>query len=303
MTVFLWLGVYAKMATLLLPVVCCTSIGAILGLRKQPYPADFIAMLATVVCTPALVFHTLMSTQLDNLQLLEVGTGTLLGLAFAAVFSAIALRSLSLPARTLGPALTFPNTGNLGLPIAQLAFGDMGLAVAVVFFGVNSMVQHTLGVWVMSLGGNRSQPLPKGILFACLLVVALRTADVAAPAPLIESARLVGSLAVPLMLLNLGYALATVSRAGIHKGAVLGALRLLIGLLAGALVIHLIDLPPLVASVMTLQFVMPVAIVNCIYVQRFSAYGDIAAGAVLVSTAAFTLLCPLLIWLANTNRF
>jgi hypothetical protein len=302
MTLVSWLGIYAQIATLLLPVVCCTSIGAVFGLRKQSYPADFIAMLATVVCTPALVFHTLMTTQLDNLQLLEVGSSTLLGLAIAAVFSAIALRCISMPARTLGPALTFPNTGNLGLPIAQLAFGDTGLAVAVVFFAVNSMVQHTLGVWVMSLGGNRSQPLPKGILLACLLVVVLRTADLAPPAPLLESARLVGSLAVPLMLLNLGYALATVTRTGIRKGAVLGALRLLIGLLAGALVIHLIDLPPLVASVMTLQFAMPVAIVNCIYVQRFSTYGDIAAGAVLVSTTAFALLCPLLIWLANTNR-
>lgn len=50
-------------------------------------------------------------------------------------------------------------------------------------------------------------------------------------------------------------------------------MRLLIGLLSGALVIHLFNLPPLVA------------------------------GAVLVSTAAFMVLCPLLIWLANASRF
>ena len=37
-----------------------------------------------------------------------------------------------MPARTLEPVATFPNTGNLGLPIAQLAFGDTGLPVAVV---------------------------------------------------------------------------------------------------------------------------------------------------------------------------
>lgn len=303
MTGGLWLGVYAHVATLLLPVVCCAGVGAVWGVRKRTYPAEFIAMLATVVSTPALVFHTLMTTRLDNAQLLEVGSSTLLGLALAAVFSGIALRSLNMPARTLGPAVTFPNTGNLGLPIAQLAFGDTGLAVAVAFFAVSSLVQHTLGVWVMSRGGNRSQPWPKGVMFACLLAVVLRAADVAAPAPVLESARLVGSLAVPLMLLNLGYALVTVSRAGIRQGAVLGAMRLLIGLLAGVLVIHLIHLPPLVAGVMTLQFAMPVAVVNCIHVQRFSTYGDVAAGAVLVSTAAFVVLCPLFIWLANASRF
>ncbi len=106
-----------------------------------------------------------------------------------------------------------------------------------------------------------------------------------------------------LKLLNLGCMLVTVSRAGIHQGVVLGAMQLLMGLLAGVLVIHLIHLPPLVAGVMTLQFAMPVAVVNCIHVQRFSTYGDVAAGAVLVSTAAFVVLCPLLIELANASRF
>ena len=105
--------------------------------------------------------------------MLEVGSAILIGLALAAVVSGIALRSLNMPARTRGPAATFPNTGNLGLPIAQLAFGDTGLAVAVAFFAVNSLVQHTLGVWVMSRSGNRSQPWPKGVMFACLLAVVL----------------------------------------------------------------------------------------------------------------------------------
>jgi predicted permease len=303
MTGGLWLSVYAHVATLLLPVVCCAGVGAAWGLRGLFYPAEFIATLATLVSTPALVFHTLSTTRLDNMQLLEVGSATLLGLALAAVLSGITLRSLNMPARTLGSAATFPNTGNLGLPIAQLVFGDTGLAVAVAFFTVNSIVQHTLGVWVMSSGSQRSQPLPKGVMFACLLAVVLRVAGVTVPAPVLESTRLVGSLAVPLMLLSLGYALVTVSREGIRQGAVLGALRLLIGLLVGAMVVYLIPLPPLVAGVMTLQFAMPVAIVNCVYVQRFSTYGDVAAGAVLVSTAAFLLLCPLLIWLATAGRF
>ena len=115
-------------------------------------------------------------------------------------------------------------------------------------------------------------------MFACLLAVVLRSTDVAAPAPapapMLESVRLVGSLVVPLMLLSLGYALVTVSRAGIRQDTVLGAMRLLIGLFTSALVVHLINLPPLVAGVMTLQFALPVAVVNCIYVKRFSTYGD-----------------------------
>lgn len=51
------------------------------------------------------------------------------------------------------------------------------------------------------------------------------------------------------------------------------------------------------------MFAIPVAVVDCIYVQRFSTYSDVAAGAVLVSMAALVVLCPLLIWLANASRF
>lgn len=303
MSSVVWLGVYAHVVTLLLPVVCCAGIGAAWAVRKQAYPAEFIATLATVVSTPALVFHTLTTTRLDNAQLLEVGGATLLGLAIAAALSALALRAVKMPARTLGPAMTFPNAGNLGLPIAQLAFGETGLAVAIAFFAINSIVQHTLGVWVTSRGVDQAHPWPRGVIVSCLLAVACRVAGATPPAPVLESARLVGSLAVPLMLLSLGYALATVSRAGIRQGAVLGAMRLVVGVLAGALVVHALHLPPLVGGVMTLQLAMPVAVVSSIYVQRFSSYGDVAAGAVLVSTAAFVVLCPLLIWFANANRF
>lgn len=298
-----WLSLYAQLSTLLLPVVSCAAIGAAWAIGKKPYPAEFIATLATVVSTPALVFHTLMTTKLGNAQLLEVGGASLLGLAVAALLGAIGLRALKLPVFTLGPAVTFPNAGNLGLPIAQLAFGDVGLAVAITFFAVNSVVQHTLGVWITARGSQHAHRWPKGVVIACLLAAALRATESTLPSPVIESARLIGSLAVPLMLLSLGYALANVSRVGIRQGALLGTLRLVAGLLAGAVVVYALGLPPLVASVLSLQLAMPVAVVSAIYVQRFSPHGDVAAGAVLVSTAAFVVLCPLLIWLASAPRF
>jgi predicted permease len=302
MNAIAWLGIYVQLWTLLLPVICCAGIGAVWAIRKQAYPAEFIAMLATVICTPALVFHTLMTTKLDNTQLLQVGGASLLGLAVAGLLGAIALRALKFPVCTLGPSVTFPNAGNIGLPVAQLAFGDVGLAVAVIFFAINSSVQHTIGVSITARGGDHAKNYPKGVVIACILAVAFRIAGTTLPVPVVDSAQLVGSMAVPLMLLSLGYALANVSRTGIRQGALLGALRLLVGLLAGAVVVRLLNLPPLVAGVLTLQLAMPVAVVNAIYVQRFSSYGDVTAGAVLVSTAAFVVLSPLFIWLAGVPR-
>ncbi len=119
----------------------------------------------------------------------------------SACVSAIGLAAFKWPVRAFTAAATFPNAGNLGLPIARLAFGEVGLTIAVAFFAINSMVQHTLGVWFTSGGGRQGQRWPKGVAIACVLAVLVRMSSVQLPAPLLESARLVGSLAVPLMLL------------------------------------------------------------------------------------------------------
>ena len=112
MTGSLWLGARPMSRRF-----CCLSLAVPrrcgLGVRKLTYPAEFIAMLTTLVSTPALVFHTRMTTRPDNAQLLEVGFATLLGLAFAAVLSGIALRSLNMPALGLRPRFPIPATSGV----------------------------------------------------------------------------------------------------------------------------------------------------------------------------------------------
>ena len=41
-----------------------------------------------------------------------------------------------MPLRIYLPALIFPNSGNMGMPLCLFAFGDKGLGLAVVFFAV-----------------------------------------------------------------------------------------------------------------------------------------------------------------------
>ncbi len=198
---------------------------------------------------------------------------------------------------------TLPETEVLVLLDCAARLRRTGLAVAVIFFACCTLLQHTVGVWMLSRGSDSvSASWPRGVAIACLAAVALRAGDVAMPEPVLASARLVGSLTVPLMLLSLGHALVTVSHAGIRRGSLLGAIRLASGAAAGWVVGRLLGLPPLVAGVIALQLVMPVAIVNYLYAERFTRHGDIAAGAVLSSTVVFVVLSPLLlVWLAGVR--
>ena len=299
-----WLGQYLQVLGVLLPVFVCAGIGATWALRRKTYPNEFISTLVTAVTTPALVFHTILTTELHDALLMQILAATCLGIVLMAVLSAALLYAARLPIASLLPTATFPNAGNMGLPISYFSFGEIGLAVAVTVFAIMSLTQHTLGVWLLSWSGraegSKKRNWPLGMAAACGIAVLLRLADITLPAPVLSSAQLVGSMTVPLMLISLGYALATVSRSSMGAGWMVGGIRLIVGFAAALIIPLLFDLPSAVEAAVALQLLMPVAVVSYLYSERYTNVGAISAGAVLVSTGIFFVISPFVIsWMSS----
>lgn len=291
---------YLSAIVLMLPLLFCVGIGVFWGKRDIPFGGAFITTLVTSVTTPALVFHTFVTTHLDDRALADVAAATLLALLLCAGVAALLLKVWKLPVRTLLPTAFLPNAGNLGLPISQLAFGDAGLSVAVAFFAVNSFVMHTVAVRLLP-GVNTKGSWKSPILLASVVAVGLRMLHIPVPEWLIETARMLGAVTVPLMLLSLGHALALIPSNGLRDGAKVGAIRLGVGLAAGLAVVWALDLEPVLAGALTLQMAMPCAVVSYMYAKRYTPLGDTAAGAVLVSTVVFLLLAPLMLWFTRAG--
>lgn len=291
---------YLSAIVLMLPLLFCVGIGVFWGKRDIPFGGAFITTLVTSVTTPALVFHTFVTTHLDDRALADVAAATLLALLLCAGVAALLLKVWKLPVRTLLPTAFLPNAGNLGLPISQLAFGDAGLSVAVAFFAVNSFVMHTVAVRLLP-GVNTKGSWKSPILLASVVAVVLRMLHIPVPEWLIETARMLGAVTVPLMLLSLGHALALIPSNGLRDGAKVGAIRLGVGLAAGLAVVWALDLEPVLAGALTLQMAMPCAVVSYMYAKRYTPLGDTAAGAVLVSTVVFLLLAPLMLWFTRAG--
>nr|WP_315846358.1 AEC family transporter [uncultured Achromobacter sp.] len=291
---------YLSAIVLMLPLLFCVGIGVFWGKRDIPFGGAFITTLVTSVTTPALVFHTFVTTHLDDRALADVAAATLLALLLCALVAALLLKVCKLPVRTLLPTAFLPNAGNLGLPISQLAFGDAGLSVAVAFFAVNSFVMHTIAVRLLP-GVNTKGSWKSPILLASVVAVGLRMLHIPVPEWLIETARMLGAVTVPLMLLSLGHALALIPSNGLRDGAKVGAIRLGVGLAAGLAVVWALDLEPVLAGALTLQMAMPCAVVSYMYAKRYTPLGDTAAGAVLVSTVVFLLLAPLMLWFTRAG--
>ncbi|WP_345251985.1 AEC family transporter [Pigmentiphaga soli] len=291
---------YVSILGLLAPPVTVIAIGAAWAKKGLEFPAHFLSLLVTTVATPALIFHILVTTPLSNHVIAVIAAASVLALGLTMAAGAAALKLARLPVRKLLPTVTFPNAGNLGLPVSHMAFGDAGLSTAVAFFAICTFLQHTVGVRTLPATHGMPPAWRSPVLLSALLAVACRLSDFVPPQWILDTTDLVGSMTVPLMLLSLGHALALIPSDGLRAGAKISAMRLAIGLAAGYAASR-VALPADVAGALTLQMAMPCAVVSYIYARRYTDVADVSAGAVLVSTLAFLLLAPLLLWLLGST--
>ncbi|CAK7060199.1 AEC family transporter [Kerstersia gyiorum] len=287
---------YLNALALLAPTMVVVGAGFVWGRRSLPFAGQFISQLVTQVATPALVFHTLMTSTLDNALLADVVLLTLACMAAVTLVSAAGLKLAGLPVRKLLPTTSMPNAGNIGLPVSYMAFGETGLAVAVAIFTVSSFLQHTVGLRILPGGVARGGAWRNPTMALCVLAVLLRALGLGLPDWSLESARLLGSLAVPLMLLSLGHALSQIPASGLRAGSLMAGMRLIGGCATALLVTWAMGAPPLIANAVVLQMSMPCAVMSYMYARTYTDRGDEAAGAVLVSTGIFLVFAPILLW-------
>ncbi len=133
---------------IILPVFVVILVGYFYARRAKP---DMTAVnrISMTILSPALIFSALASKSFDvgANQLLMVGcVGVVLGSGLLAWPFA---RLLHVDYRTFVPPMMFNNCGNMGLPLAALAFGDAGFSAMVALFTISNLLQFTLGTWLI----------------------------------------------------------------------------------------------------------------------------------------------------------
>ena len=61
-----------------------------------------------------------------------------------------------------------PNTGNVGIPLCFLAFGELGLAYAIIVYTIVSLTQFTLGVAIAAGSFSLLELAKNSLIYAVL---------------------------------------------------------------------------------------------------------------------------------------
>ncbi|CAA0106200.1 Uncharacterised protein [BD1-7 clade bacterium] len=278
------------------PIALIALLGYVWSYNNLSYDGRFISQLVMNIASPCLILVTLLRVELAPEHLWRLSLVTLSGLAVMLLLNTAILRIKGWPIRSYLSALTFANTGNMGIPIAMFAFGEYALALALVVFMVTSLVHFTLGVAVV--GGHHpfKALFQSPVFYAATLSVVMLVNQWQLPKGLFNAIELLGNLAIPLMLFSLGVSLQSIRIHAMGRSVALALVRLVVGAGTGFFVSWVFDLSGLEAGVVILLFSMPSAVFNYLLAVNYRRQPEDVAGVVVISTLLSLVTLPALLW-------
>ena len=278
------------------PVVACAGLGYLWARFDQPYDTRIVTHLVGHIGAPCLIFSTMVSIQGLSGQIAEMAMSAVAALLSFAAVGVVILSIAKLPLRTFLAPITFPNAGNIGLPLCLFAFGEEGLALGIGFFAVSASAQLIFGQWLFS-GLPTPLPLLKApIPYAVAIGAIFLATDTRPPEFIYKTTDLLGGFAIPLMTFTLGVSLAKLKVVRFSRTLALSLLRLAMGAAGGFGFAELFGYEGTQRGVLIIQCSMPIAVFNYLFATYYDRDPEEVASLVVLSSALAFLLMPLLIY-------
>jgi malate permease and related proteins len=281
-----------RIASIILPVFSVIALGWLYARRVKPDMA-VVNRISMNVLAPALVFSALSSKDFDvaaNKLLLVGSVGVVLGSGLLAWPFARLMRS---NVRTFVPPMMFNNCGNMGLPLAVLAYGAVGFSPMVALFTISNLLQFTLGVWIIDHHARFGNLVRNPMVIATVLGFAFAVIHPPVPEWLSVAIKLVGDALIPMMLLSLGVRLYEATFADWRIGVVGGLVCPLTGLAIAALLASALDLDHTQQGLLILFGSLPPAVLNFMVAEQFRQEPGKVASIVLIGNLLSIVFVPL----------
>lgn len=277
------------------PVFALAAIGYVWVRMGHEYNVEFVTRLAMTLSVPCLIFTSLMKTNVDPAALTALSVGAVVAYGVLTIVAFAMAKLMRLEIRTYLAPIIFGNTGNLGLPLAMFAFGEEGLGYAVVVFAIMAIWSFTFGIWLVSGGGSLTKVIKEPLVAATILGGIFLWQGWETPRVITNTLSLIGQMAIPLMLITLGVAVARLTPGRIGQAVLISVLKLAICVGVAWGVGIWLDLGPIALAVLVLQVSTPVAVTSYLLATKYGADSDAVAGLVVVSTLLSVLAIPVLL--------
>lgn len=250
------------------------------------------------VFLPALIFHVLAARVFELKAYAWLALGGLLVVVGSGLLLLPVVRALGIQAKTFIPPMMFSNTGNLGLPLAVLAFGEQALPAAVVLFIVTNTLHFTLGMYIMDPRLRLLQVLRIPMILATLAGVLFSLAGWRLPPVLALPIEMLGQIAIPLMLFSLGVRMIDIGLRDWNISLLGAVLRPASGLAIAVVLLLLLPLDAMQRGLLLVFAALPPAVLNYIIAETYRQEPAKVASIVMLGNLTSVVVIPAVLFFA-----
>lgn len=271
------MSLVAEVLQISVPVFLVAALGYVFGRYHGP-EMDSANRVNMVLFIPALLFYVLSEKIPADLPWGGITAGAAAVVLGSGLLAWPVARLAGMPVKALVPPSMMNNAGNLGLPLALLAFGEAVLPLAVVAFVVEVALHFSVGVWILKGRMDPGILATNPIFVATVAGVAFNLMDLHAPAILLPGIEMMSQVAIPLMLVSLGVRLNRLDLSHWRIGLVGALLAPATGILCALAAIRILGLDPVTADVLLLFGALPPAVMNFLMAERYDTFpAEVAA--------------------------
>ncbi|MDH5425103.1 MAG: AEC family transporter [Gammaproteobacteria bacterium] len=280
-----------KVLSIIFPVFAIAGVGYLYGRYKRPDMTQ-VNQLNMDLFLPALIFSALASKSFDltlYVDLALAGTAVVLG---SGLLAWPFVRLLKVDYKTFIPPMMFNNSGNMGLPLALLAFGEKAVPVAVVLFIIEMVLHFTVGIYMLDRRINVFTLLKMPMIMSTILGLLVGGFGMPIWEPLSIMIKMIGDVAIPLLLFSLGVRLTGISYKDWHLGVAGAVISPATGLAMVWLISLVLELPPLQQSMLIIFGALPPAVLNFLVSEQYKQEPEKVASIVMLANLGSIVIMP-----------
>src|SRR3989344_1132092 len=286
-----------KVISIVFPVFSIIGIGFLFA-RFKKISLEPVIEILLYLTIPSLVISSLTKKQLIIGEVAVVffvaccvvlGTGVI-SFLYLRIINRKELRGFYLPTM-------FMNSGNMAFPLALLAFGEEGLAVAIIYYVAISILVYSLGIYIAKGQGGFSEIFKLPLIYASIAGITLNLTDTTLPESILSTVEILGNATIPLMLVSLGYRLHSTHLTSLDISIAGALIRIAGGALIAYLITVIFNIDGLNQKIIILSSSMPSAVINFIVSYRYKLQSELVASIIALSTIVSLFTTPVILYL------
>lgn len=285
----------SKIFTTVFPLVTIVSIGFFYA-KKINTTMEMANKINIDVFVPALIFSVLSAKSFDVTAFQSLAIGAVIVVLGSGLLLLPICRLLGVAPKTFLPPMMFSNSGNLGLPLMVLAFGEQALPAAVIVFIVENGLHFTAGLYILDPKTNPFAVLKMPMIAATIAGLAVSFFQVSLPHVVAVPIEMLGQVSIPLMLFALGVRMTQVSFADWRIGVWGAVLAPLSGIAAAIVAQFYMQLPDAQFAYLLLFGALPPAVLNYMVAERYQQEPQKVAAIVLMGNMGALAVIPLVLF-------